>query len=155
MRSTAQRSMQKDARQASGFAALYVVAPVNPLPLPPGKNRPLSPIRFGVTQHPRDIWQVAAQWNWEEVALVAVVWTRSRPAAELLRGKLESLMLDDDILIRGSWYDMDVPDLIRLAEFAADLTNVETFDDAERQERLQVAIAETLRGHRQGLGNFA
>lgn len=131
------------------------MAPVNPLPPEFGRNRPLSPVRFGVTANPRDIGNLAAQWNWNEVALVAVLWTDSRMAAERVREKLEGLLCEDDVLIRGSWYDMAVEDLMSLMRFAADLSFVEVFSEVEREHRLQAAVSEHLRKKRGKVGVFA
>lgn len=153
MRSTAARSLTKAARQSTGHCALYVVAVINPQQ-PYGRNRPLSPIRFGVSENPRNIGNLAQQWNHEETSLVASLWTDSRHEAERVREKLEGLLCEDDVLIRGSWYDMPVEELLSLMRFAAQLCFVEVFTEAERQERLQVAIAESLGRKRQRVGRF-
>jgi hypothetical protein len=134
---------------------LYIVAPINPIPPVYPRNQPLSPVRFGVTTNPRDIGSTAAAWNWHEVNLVATLWTTSRQAAERVREKTEALLCDDDVLIRGAWYNMGIADLLSLMRFAASLCFVDVFTEEERQGMLQQAIAETIRRERGKVGVFA
>lgn len=148
--STATRSLAKEARESSGFCALYIVAATKPLPPRYPSNRPFLPVTFGVTTSPRDIRSKAVRWSWEEVEL-HLVWTLSARHADLIRKKLEALLRDDEVLIRGTWYDVELKELMDLVAFAAALTGVEIFGEEEREARLQVMIAETLRGRRRKL----
>ena len=155
MRTTSTRSIAKETRESSGFCALYVVAPIDPLPPRFPRNEPISPVRFGVSADPHTIGNLAQQWNWEHVALVSVYWTASRRHAEMLREKIEALLCEDDCIIRGSWYDLDMGQLVAVIRYAADLTGVEYFFEPERQERLQQAITEVMRERGRKMGAFA
>jgi hypothetical protein len=142
MRGRQAQQIAREARAELDYCALFIVGPVEPLPLFSGRNRPLLPVTFGVSSNPRSQVTVARRWNFAHVEIRHEWWTVGRPLAERLERRVLAFCESGGFRLAlpgldggDRWFDMDWPGIEQAVAWCSCVEGIETMSAAERDER--------------------
>lgn len=136
------------AEREAGYVAVVITGPPRRVPRYFGDNDGCWPVKVGITKNPRDYLRTEDR-GWQEVVLLACVWTNGLRYAERLKAAVERMIAAKSEPLRRSWHDLE-PEIAELTlAFAAEQEGIEVFDWAERQRRLAAAVERAVKGLRQ------
>ena len=142
MRGRQAQHLAREAARELDYCALFIVGPVEPLPLFSGRNRPLPRVTIGVSTTPRTQVPIARRWNFAHVEIRHEWWTVGRPLAERLERKIMSYCESGGFRLAlpgfdggDRWWDMTWPEIEQVVAWCACLEGVETMSVEEKDER--------------------